>query len=212
LDPVYNPWFSANGTYNITHPELTLILADTYVNTMVYADQFVMCNPSTSSCTSPGGIQNLLVNLEKNLPRFNAVQLSTVMRIFVSLTDSHTGDTVDSFGTAALWASNIVGVNFSPGLPDNQWQIEVLGWFQTNLAKLQASVVDFVSQLYGWDSVPRMARQADNKLHLVRMASTGTADDGNDWELGRCNIPIRDDEAQFNRPTTAKGLVAYGNG
>jgi hypothetical protein len=33
----------------------------------------------------------------------------------------------------------------SPAIPDNQWQIEVAGWFETTLAKWQAFLVEFAS-------------------------------------------------------------------
>jgi hypothetical protein len=56
---------------------------------------------------------------------------------------------MENQGPGALWANNLVALNSSPGLPDNQWHIEVLGWFQTNLAKLQAYMVEFASSNVG---------------------------------------------------------------
>ena len=50
-----------------------------------------------------------------------------------------------SLGVGSLWANNLVFGNIAPGLPDTQWQAEVLGWFQTLLVKLQADVLDYAS-------------------------------------------------------------------
>ena len=36
----------------------------------------------------------------------------------------------------------------SPGLPDNQWQLETKRWFETGLAKLQANSNNFVNVSY----------------------------------------------------------------
>jgi hypothetical protein len=244
---------------------------------MVCADQYVVCNPSTSSCTSPAGIISLTNDMSLNTLNLNEAQLATAARITQSLLHSATFDTVSALGAAALWANNIVVTgHISYGLPENQWQTEVLGWFQTNLAKFQASmvefafktadlgpygsvqspvsraqqaqctsqlvrtvgdvqnfsvcgvlvvvcvsaalvlldcslepIVDFINSFCGRDSVARRARQADNKLHLLRMAVTEGVDDENEWELGKLDVPVRDAAAQFSRPTISKELVSY---
>lgn len=46
--------------------------------------------------------------------------------------------------TALFANSHIVAELVSTALPANQWQLEVLGWFQTSLARLQASVLEYV--------------------------------------------------------------------
>jgi hypothetical protein len=161
--------------------------------------------------------------------------------------------------------------HISFGLPENQWQIEVIGWFQTNIAMLQAyvinfasnaadlspfgyveppkgryqqdqctqqlvqavgevqnfsvcgmmiivcvsaalvlldcsleQIVDFVDKFYCRDSIAKRARQANDKLHLLRMALGG-----NEWELGRWGVPVRNDAVKFNRPSGSKQLVSY---
>ena len=52
---------------------------------------------------------------------------------------------VTSLGINSLWANNLAFGTLAPGLPDNQWHIEVLGWLQTILVQLQASVVNYAS-------------------------------------------------------------------
>jgi hypothetical protein len=45
----------------------------------------------------------------------------------------------------ALLAQESVFDGSSIGLPQNQWQLEVRRWFETSLAKMQASFVEFVA-------------------------------------------------------------------
>jgi hypothetical protein len=202
---------------------------------------------------------------------FSATQLFTASRILNTLLQSNTYNTVSRLGPAALWANDMAIGPVSYGLPENQWQTEVIGWFQTNLAMIQGHlvnyvsnpadlgpsgfilkvegpehqnqctnqliqaagevqnfsvcgmmiivcvsallvlldcllerVVDFVGSFRGRDLIAREARQADNKLHLLRMALGGDK-----WELGQWDIPVSDGAAQFNRPTGMKELVSY---
>jgi hypothetical protein len=271
LAPVYDPWFSANGTFNVSSQGITIFGPDRDVDTMVCADQYVLCNPSTASCTSPAGVLNLINNMTSNTLNFSAAQLFTADRILYSLIQSNTYNTVANLGTAALWANNMVIGHISHGLPETQWHTEVIGWFQTNLAMLQGYVIDFTSNTadlgpFGYvqlpadrdqqdqyinqlvqavgevqnfsvcgvmiivcvsaalvlldcslervvdfvdafcerDSISRKARQANNKLHLLRMALGG-----NEWELGRWDVPVPNGDAQFNRPIGSKELVSY---
>ncbi|KAF5700350.1 hypothetical protein FMUND_14363 [Fusarium mundagurra] len=272
LAPVNDPWFSANGTQNITYQGLTIFVSDRNVDTLVCADQYVLCNPSIASCTSPAGILSLVNSLTSATLNFSTAQLSTADRILYSLAQSNTYTTVANLGTAALWANNMVTGHVSFGLPEDQWKTEVIGWFQTNLAMLQASVVDFASNtadlgafgyveppknryqrdqctnqlvqavgevqnfsvcgmlvivcvsaalilldyslerivdfvddFYQRDSMAKRARQADNKLHLLRMALGG-----DDWLLGCWGIPVRDSAVKYDRPCGSKQLVSYG--
>jgi len=286
MGPVHDPWFSANGTSNLTSDGLLGIKADAAVNTMVCADQYVLCNPSKSVCNSPAGLYTHYEDVwVTNILEFNAAQLATAGRILVAFAYANTFGTVSSLGPTALWANTLTGGISSPSLPDNQWQIEVLGWFQTNLARIQGSVVEFASNTAGispfgsigiqngqrlgdppssaegraqldqcanqlvqavgevqnfslcgvlvivclsaavvlldwsleWmvdffghrDSVPKRARQADGKLHLLRMALRGSTTGGDDWELGKWGIPVRVDLGPIDRPTISKNLVVY---
>lgn len=47
---------------------------------------------------------------------------------------------------AALLARDTLIQIMSPGLPSNQWQLETARWFETSLAKMQASIVEFVAK------------------------------------------------------------------
>jgi hypothetical protein len=271
LAPVYDPWFSANGTRNASLQGIIGYGPDRVINTMACADQYVFCNPSTASCTSPAGVHKLMDNMMWNSLGFSATQLFTANRILIALLQSNTYYTVSRLGTSALWANDMVVGTISYGLPETQWHTEVIGWFQTNLAMVQGylvnfvsnpadlgpsgfiqrsagpdqqnqctnqlvqaagevqnfsvcgmmiivcvsallvlldcwleRVVDFVEAFWGRDLITRKARQADNKLHLLRMALGGDK-----WELGRWDVPASDGAAQFNRPSGTKELVSY---
>jgi len=165
LSPVYDLFFSANGMRNKTLGGQTLFLPDAYVNVMVCAEQYVVCNPSTSSCTAPGGWEHLSDGiLNKNTPGFNAAQISTAWRILMALVDSNMYSSVEGADAGALWAKNLVTMNISPGLPDNQWQIEVLGWFQTILARVQAYMIDYASSTAGLSSFGTSESLYNNRL------------------------------------------------
>lgn len=222
---------------------------------MVCADQYVLCNPSIASCTSPAGILSLVNSLASTTLNFSTAQLSTADRIIYSLAQSNTYTTVANLGTAALWANNMVTGHVSFGLamlqayvvdfasntadlgafgyvepPANRYQrdqctnqlVQAVGEVQNfsfcgmliivcvsaALILLDCSlerIVDLVVDFYKRDSVARRARQADNKLHLLRMALGG-----DDWVLGRWNIPVQDSAAIYNRPCGSKQLVSYG--
>jgi hypothetical protein len=146
MDPVYDPWFLANGTSQRVIGSDTLALPNNYVNVMACADQFVFCNPTTSVCTPASGMHGAEAHaVTRNTPGFNAAQLVTAGRILIALTNSNTYNSVIGLGAGALFANNLVFGTISSGLPDNQWQSEVLGWFQTGLAKLQAYIVEYAS-------------------------------------------------------------------
>ena len=289
LAPVYDPWFSANGTYNETIDGNTFAFEDYFVRAMACAEQYVLCNPSASKCSSPTGLFGLFKHVALNRTLgWNRAQFATADRISMALANTGVFNTVGNLGSGALWANNLLMGNLSPGLPDNQWQIEALGWFQTNLAKLQARMLDFastsvavdrlgplqppgspplqrmlvlpdlpgsrpyqyqcenqlvqavgevqnfslcgvlvivvgsavivlldccleriVNALSRRDSVSRRAREADNNLHLLRMALTGTPDKPSGWEQGSWDIPVRDGANLVDVPTLSTGFVSY---
>jgi hypothetical protein len=66
-------------------------------------------------------------------------------------------NSVEGMQTVALKAQELVYMLLSPGLPSNQWQIEVGGWFDTALAGLQYLVLSFINKnldgLASWATV-----------------------------------------------------------
>ncbi|KAH6854685.1 hypothetical protein B0I37DRAFT_336727 [Chaetomium sp. MPI-CAGE-AT-0009] len=146
--PVHDPWFSANGTYAFTLDNNRYTLADRYLSPLLCAEQYRFCNPSSEShtCTPPGGLFQLATHLILHQTRlqYTAAQSDTAARLLRSLAEINMFSAVSALGGgAALRAQGLAVGNVSPGLPDGQWRAEVEGWFQMNLARLQAEVVEF---------------------------------------------------------------------
>lgn len=289
LAPVYDPWFSANGTFNTTIDGNTYVASDDWVRVLACAEQYVICNPSASKCSSPAGATSLVKHIMQNSTLgWNTAQLSTANRIVNAMVRSGVFYVVADLGPGALWATNLLMGNLSPGLPDNQWQTEVLGWFQTGLARMQGLMLNFASTSIGVDrlgplqppgssplerllvlpdqpglepyqyqcenqlvqavgevqnfslcgvlvvvvgsvaivlldcclerivnafsrrdSVSRRAREADSKLHLLRMALTRTPDKPSGWELGSWDVPVRHGADLVDEPTLWAGFTSY---
>ena len=150
LSPVSDTWFSAHQLFNDSLPDEPIILygPDQYLNVMACVDQHQLCNPNTSpyTCTIVGSEQD--INEGYLEIRLNDYQTATALRLAYALRLSGTFDTVKFLGTAALLANDLLtDVTIGQGLPDNQWQTEVQGWFETSLAKLQAYVVEWAANL-----------------------------------------------------------------
>jgi len=145
LSPVYDVWFSAHGTYSATIDGIKYIGSDDYVGVMACVEQYVICNLVVSKCSSPASIfslANQLPVLNRTLG-WNTAQEATADRMLGAVINSGVFNIVGLLGPQALWASNVVMANGSPGLPDDHWQTEVLGWFQTCLARMQLSILDY---------------------------------------------------------------------
>ncbi|KAK4119095.1 hypothetical protein N657DRAFT_684674 [Parathielavia appendiculata] len=124
--PVYDPWFSANVTYNFTYQSNLIIVADRYLSALLCAGQYRLRNPSANICTRLG------------------VQFATTDRLLVGLGEVNTWGAVSGLGGAeALRAPTPGRRECLSGLPNDQWRAGVEGWFQTSLARLQAAVVEF---------------------------------------------------------------------
>jgi hypothetical protein len=70
-------------------------------------------------------------------------------------------------------------------------------------------IFDYFNRHRGWESISRRARQADSKLHLLRMALGSPAEDGGEWECGSWNVPVLSGEGRFDGPTISEGLVYH---
>jgi hypothetical protein len=295
LTPVLDPWFSANGTRSVTISGRTISQPDKPVSVIGCAEQYRMCNPTTSTCTPWSGFSSLRDPIMKlNTPNYTPPQLATASRLLLALsTGTNVYRLVTSLGVSSLWANNLVFGSIAPGLPDTQWQTEVLGWFQTLLAKLQADVLEYASNAkaladglgplghvrspynetdFGSGTDPVIAalqgqcqsqlvrtqgevqnfnfagvliivcvsvvvivmdlglerlvglvtrskgrgrrlavwRQADDKLHLLRMAIRAKGE--HDWRLGSLGVPVVEDGCgvRFDAPDVVKGLAWYG--
>lgn len=147
LTPVYDTWFSASGNNTVPYGDRNAWQYDYLVNTLVCAEQYQLCNPTTSVCSPLGGKRDLgSWILIGNRLALNPAQLLSAARLFVAVSATSTYSVVANLGVSSLWANSKLFNNIlSTGLPPNQWQIEVLGWFQTTLAMVQAAIVEFAS-------------------------------------------------------------------
>jgi hypothetical protein len=127
---------AANQLYNDSGLGIDVVLwgPDEYVSVMTCIDQYQLCNPNNSpyDCTILGS----LMDLRKGFLQIglNPYQLATARRLAVALIWTSTYETVLSLGSTALLARDRLVSLIGTGLPANQWQIEVEGWYTTSLA------------------------------------------------------------------------------
>jgi hypothetical protein len=144
--PNADPFFGAQEEYNFTYgADNTLVyeyLPNLLVTTLGCVDQFQICNPNRLDsdgeplCT-PLGSSGALPNESEKIGLVT-MQYSTVETIVISLRASNMFYSVSGRGASALKAQNTVFTLTQVGqLPDNQWRIELDGWFATSLASLQ---------------------------------------------------------------------------
>ncbi|KAE9375047.1 hypothetical protein N431DRAFT_455753 [Stipitochalara longipes BDJ] len=179
FSPTDDPFFSASGNFTAADGN---IAPDNYVHIMACTDQRQFRNPHTNASTILTG----LYNTGYSALGFNVAQTATVERIFLALSFCDTYNTVNGQNSAALQATSKLYQLFSPGLPNNQWQLELQGWFETGLAKFQQYIVDFVDNPTigdadglisitapaDWDESDRFALEA--QCSQQRVQSTGS--------------------------------------
>ena len=142
-EAVYDPFFSANGTFTETVNGVLYYQPDVFVHLMGCADQYQFREPISNRTTSLTGLQIAKqLALELGL---NSDQVATLTRLTFSLQTSDTYNTVGGQNSDALVASSLLNQLLSPGLPSNQWQIEARTWFETTLANVQHRTVDYVT-------------------------------------------------------------------
>jgi len=146
LNPVDDPFFLA--LYNDTIPafgsyELNPYYAFHVVAPMGCVDRYRIVNKALGRETGYISTSNLLSAIE-NL-ELNDAQKVTAQRLYYAFTRSSTYYSIFDSAPGALKASDTIVGYLSPGLPNNQWQTEVEGWFQTSLAKLQAYTVAYAA-------------------------------------------------------------------
>ncbi|OCL08835.1 hypothetical protein AOQ84DRAFT_292365 [Glonium stellatum] len=143
--PILDPMFLANGTYTETRSAGKLLYKpNNLVNVLACANQQQICGAYNSSCTSLSSLMDIVSELAQI--GLNKAQLAAAGRMTDAAEYSNIYHSIFNLDSGALLASELIFYGVSPGLPSNQWQIEVENWFRTSLAKAQASVVSFVNQ------------------------------------------------------------------
>lgn len=146
--PSKDPLFLASGNYTLgdrTAP-------DSYVQIMACMDQRMIRNPVNGYQTTPLGLSQLEGGMAWTELGFNDAQFATAMRLISNMATTDTYNTVNGQNSAALQATSLASQLFSPRLPDDQWMIELRGWFEIGLAKLQHAVVQHVDNTWVADS------------------------------------------------------------
>jgi hypothetical protein len=143
-DPIFQATYPDTELSN-TGERFTVYTPDYQVSVVGCTEQYSICNPNlqSNSCTPQSG-QNSLPTLIRSL-NFNSAQLVTAYRMIYMIADGTTYSSVNGIGPDALQIWNKVYDFVAPGVPENQWQIEVEGWLETTLAKWQAYVVEYAS-------------------------------------------------------------------
>jgi hypothetical protein len=99
LDPVYDPLFYAARPTNYSNPGAqTYYLSNYYVNPMICADQYVLCNPAKGACSSAVGLNAVYSVIGNNILGFNDAQSATAIRISNSLGESGSWNSVMNLG------------------------------------------------------------------------------------------------------------------
>ncbi|KAH7018083.1 uncharacterized protein B0I36DRAFT_435468 [Microdochium trichocladiopsis] len=130
---------------------------NSFVSTMVCAEQRRWCSPSTAveTCTEWGSMEDLwkdAISLDGILG-FNTAQRATAARISFTPNAVRIIDSPVSLNTAALFANTKVRFNReSSGLAENQWHQEIAGWFETMLADYQATTDEYVRKSSNLDA------------------------------------------------------------
>ncbi|CAK1358405.1 hypothetical protein CB0940_06977 [Cercospora beticola] len=146
-EPVFDPMFSANGTYPIkgTLDNQTYLEPDHYFTTVACTDQLRLCNSATGKCSPLDGMTTIRFDpLE-----LNDKQIATVERIIYARWASHIYTVIYPQGPSAVSAYDQIYERYSGPLPDNQWQKEVEGWYQTALANLQFRIAEMPNHKWG---------------------------------------------------------------
>ena len=148
LNPVDDPFFLA--LYNDTSPafngyEVNPYYAFHVVVPMGCVDRYRIVNKVHGRETGYISTNDLLSAIEDL--ELNDAQSVTAQRLYYAFMRSSTYYSIFDSATGALKASDTVIGYLSPGLPSNQWQTEVEGWFQTSLAKIQAYAVEYAANM-----------------------------------------------------------------
>lgn len=152
-----DPIFSAEKFYNLTAPDGgtsantgTSYWGPTFdVGIIGCAEQYQFCNPTTGVCSPllSYGQLDAYLSLTKILPQdhLDAVQTGLYLRIAGTVPATDLISTIFFRQSSALQAQSTLESLQQHYLPPNQWIIELSGWFQTSLARLQSEILAYVT-------------------------------------------------------------------
>jgi hypothetical protein len=163
LDPVDDPLFAAHQPTNTTFgtganlQTIKQYTRDTWIDTLGCIDQHQVCNPNPHNQSSPlctpltsvNGLTDALVQRsaerEDSYLAMDSDQFSIATLLIGTIGYWEMNDVVGARGASALKANQILVGLASPGLPINQWVIEVETWFRATLAAVQGLIVQYAA-------------------------------------------------------------------
>ncbi|KAF2258850.1 hypothetical protein CC78DRAFT_477176, partial [Lojkania enalia] len=137
--------FGATNPSQITQDgsDITVYRPDNPVGVLGCVDQHQICNPSTSQCSGLSQVPDLL-QAARGL-NLNPKQDAAARYIYNAIFYNNIYWIIGPRGAAALRASESVYQNFQHELSNTQWIIEVQGWFNASLARLQQAMVEIAT-------------------------------------------------------------------
>lgn len=142
---VYDPFFRAQSEVIPLVPvTIKIYEASNLTSVLACTDQFQIQNPNNNMATELTSANKAVAQALQIC--LNSLQTAALLRLGLTGYESLIFSGVDGLSGAALHASDIAYRSLSPGLPDNQWQIEVSGWFNASLARLQQDIIGWVSK------------------------------------------------------------------
>lgn len=170
LNPVHDPWFLSTAVSNTSFTftdgseyDMPTYIANSEspVAVMACAEQHQLRNPSNGATSRLGGMEIAVPARALELG-FNANQMAVFNRSFAVGSWLVLCQVVPILGPASLLAMGSQGVYILPGLPDNQWQLEMEHYFGVTMLALQL-----------WSQQYTLGRTPSESNKYVTPATTG---------------------------------------
>jgi len=140
--------YSTSTPDNLT----TRYMADYYTTVMACTDQHQLCNTAKDKCTELGAFNPFMSGsvgpwtATQQFLGLNSAQVDVFQVILTGLSNNYNMyQSIKGLRTYALRAQETLDDLEQVALPNNQWEIEAQGWYETNLAKLQQGIVQYAT-------------------------------------------------------------------
>jgi hypothetical protein len=144
-----DPFFSANfktSAGQLNGNDVSYYMADQYVSIMGCTDQYQYCHPSNPSrCTPLTDYATAWASIYDPTLNLNDIQQLVASRLALASRSLSIHHGIGGRGASALRAQDTVSDRNQLEIRPNQWQLEVEGWFDVGLAKLQRYIVEYAT-------------------------------------------------------------------
>ena len=118
-------------------------LTTNYVGTIACAEQYRVCDPVSAICSRFAGlIENFVLADSIGLSK---AQLATSTRLLYALEQTNIWSAIATRASAALRAQELLQDRLQDSLPNNWWTVELSGWFEASLARLQYLTLEYAT-------------------------------------------------------------------